>query len=78
MLDLNNDEIKSEGGSFDPSKIFGFSIVENDAIVRTLDNVMISGFEIGALDNGTKFFDINLKDTNGNETNITQRKVNRR
>ena len=74
MIDLNNDEIKAEGksGNFDPSKIFGYSVVEDNTIIKTLDNVMVSGFEIAATDGGAKFFDIKLKDSNGNETNMRE------
>ena len=74
MLDLNNDEIKAEGksGNFDPSKIFGYAVVEDNTIIKTLENVMVSGFDIGATDGGAKFFDIKLKDSNGNETNMRE------
>tara|TARA_R110000764_G_scaffold151036_4_gene238527 strand:+ start:113 stop:733 length:621 start_codon:yes stop_codon:yes gene_type:complete len=74
MLDLNNDEIKAEGksGNFDPSKIFGYAVVEDNTIVKTLENVVISGFDIGATDGGAAFFDIKLKDSNGNETNMRE------
>ena len=68
MLNLNDDSIKSEGGSFDSSKIFGFSVVEKvdnvDTIVRTLDNVVIVGFNQGVSGNGSKFWDIQMKDIN--------------
>jgi len=74
MLDLNNAEIKAEGksGKFDPSKIFGYTVVEDNQIVRTLDNVLISGFETGETNTGTKFLDIKLKDTLGNEANMRE------
>lgn len=76
MLNLNDDAIKSEGGSFDSSKIFGYSVVEKlnnvDNIVRTLDNVVIVGFNQGVSQNGSKFWDMQLKDANGNETNMRE------
>ena len=74
MLDLNEEGLKSEGGGkgFDSSKIFGFSVVEDNSIVRTLENVMISGFDHGASATGSAFFDIKLKDSNGNETNMRE------
>jgi len=74
MLDLNEEGIKSEGGGkgFDSSKIFGYSVVEDNTIMRTLDNVMVSGFEHGASASGSAFFDIKLKDFNGNETNMRE------
>jgi len=76
MLNLNDDAIKSEGGSFDPSKIFGYSVVEKvdgvDTIVRTLDNVVIAGFNQAVSAQGSNFWDIQLKDINGNETNMRE------
>jgi len=73
MLNLNDDSIKADGsgGNFDPSKIFGYSVVQDNTIINTLDNVFISGFEIGQ-GTGSKFFDIKLKDSNGNETNMRE------
>ena len=76
MLNLNDEAIKSEGGSFDSSKIFGYSVVEKvngvDTIVRTLDNVVVSGFNQAVSAQGSKFWDLQLKDINGNETNMRE------
>lgn len=74
MLNLNDDGIKSEGsgGNFDPSKIFGFSVIEDNQIVKTLDGVLISGFDTGVSNSGSKFFDIKLTDSNGNESNMRE------
>lgn len=74
MLDLNNDEIKEEGssGSFDPSKIFGFSVIEDNVIVKTLEGVLVSGFDTGESSTGSKYFDIKLTDSNGNESNMRE------
>jgi len=78
MLDLNSAEIQSEGrtSSFDSSKIFGYEVVEKvdgqDTITKTLDNVVVSGFNQAVSANGSKFWDLQLKDTKGNETNMRE------
>lgn len=76
MLNLNDESIKSEGGSFDSTKIFGYSVVEKvngkDTIVRTLDNALVVGFNQGVSANGSKFWDLQMKDQNGNENNIRE------
>ena len=76
MLNLNDETIKSEGGSFDSSKIFGYSVVEKvddrDTIVRTLDNVLVTGFDTGTPSVGNEFWDVKLKDEKGNEYNMRE------
>lgn len=77
MLNLNDEAIKSEGnGGFDTSKIFGYSVVEKvdnvDNIVRTLDNVVIVGFNQGVSNSGSKFWDLQMKDPKGNENNCRE------
>ena len=73
MLNLNDDTIKTEGGSFDPSKIFGYEIVDNNVIKTTVENVVISGFgTIETTTTGNKYWDIKFKDTKGNETNYRE------
>ena len=77
MLNLNDDAIKSEGnGGFDTSKIFGYSVVEKvdnvDNIVRTLDNVVVVGFNQGVSNSGSKFWDLQMKDPKGNENNCRE------
>ena len=73
MLNLNDESIKQDGSgkNFDPSKIFGYSVVDNDEITDTLDNVLITEFKIENDQNGNHF-DIVLKDVNGNTTNIRE------
>lgn len=73
MLNLNDDAILENGSSsnFNPDKIFGYEVVNNDEIVKTLDNVLIEGFHVEQSDKGT-YFDIVLKDSKGNTTNIRE------
>ena len=74
MLNLNDEAIKEDGNgkNFDPSKIFGFSVIENDEIVDTVDNVRITEFKIDKNDKGGNYFDIVLQDENGNTTNLRE------
>lgn len=76
MLNLNDDKIKSEGGNFDSSKIFGYEVVEKvdgvDTIVKTVKNAVIAGFNQGIAANGSKFWDLQVKDSKGNENNIRE------
>jgi hypothetical protein len=73
MLNLNDDSIKSEGGSsFDPSKIFGMSVVENNVITDTVENVIIGGFDKGTTSTGNAYWDIQLQDSNGNTYNLRE------
>ncbi len=74
MLDLNSEEIKAEGGAkkFDSTKIFGFEVVEDNEITKLAENVLISGFETGAAQSGSKFFDIKITDSKGNESNMRE------
>ena len=72
MLNLNDDAIKSEGGSFDASKIFGYSVVKDNVITDTLDGAVIVGFSHGISQTGSKFWDIQMKDGNGNENNMRE------
>ena len=76
MLNLNDDKIKSEGSSFDSSKIFGYEAVERvnnvDTIVKPVSNVVIVGFNQGVAANGSKFWDLQIRDSKGNENNIRE------
>ena len=72
MLNLNDDTIKSEGGSFDSSKIFGYSVVKDNVITDTLEGAVIVGFSQGISQTGSKFWDIQMKDGNGNENNMRE------
>lgn len=69
MFDLNDKAIEAEGkeSNFDPSKIFGYTqIVKDDTIIDTVENVILSGIELGALENGTNYCDFNWTDGNAN------------
>jgi hypothetical protein len=77
MLNLNDESIRTEGGNFDPSKIFGYDVVEKvdnvDTITSLLEGVVISGFgEIGTSSTGSKFWDIQLTDSKGNTYNLRE------
>jgi hypothetical protein len=73
MLNLNDESIKTEGGNFDPSKIFGYEAVENNVITKLVENIVISGFgAIATSTTGSKYWDIQLKDSKGNEYNLRE------
>ena len=72
MLDLNNESINAEGGNFDPSKIFGFECVTDGVITGFVENVTICGFDTGVSGNGNAFWDVKLKDSKGNESNMRE------
>lgn len=73
MLNLNDEAIKQDGSgkSFDPEKIFGYDVVQDDEIKSLLENVTVTGFHVEQSDKGT-YFDIVLTDSKGNTTNIRE------
>ena len=72
MLNLNDDSIKTEGGNFDPSKIFGYEVVADNVITSLLENVIIAGFDKGTSSTGSAFWDIQLQDSKGNTYNLRE------
>lgn len=72
MLNLNDDSIKTEGGNFDPSKIFGYEVVEDNVITSLLEGVVISGFDKGTSSTGSEYWDIQLTDNKGNSYNMRE------
>jgi len=72
MLNLNDESIRTEGGNFDPSKIFGYEVVADNTITSLLENVVIAGFDTGTSSTGSAFWDVQLKDTKGNTYNMRE------
>jgi len=65
-LNLNDESIKENGSGngFDPNKIFGYSVITNNTITSTLDNVILE--DVITPTPGESWVDFNFKDSLGN------------
>ena len=73
-LNLNDESVLADGtgNKFDPSKIFGYSIISGNTIIDTVEQTILSGIEVGVLDDGTNYCDFKWSDAVGNTYNMRE------